>query len=128
MRLLRGDVVTLFGEFGTGKTKFVQGVCSAFGVHERVTSPSFVLLNRYSGVDGEGKELPIYHFDLYRVRSRIEIMDLGYEEFFFGDAICLVEWSEQLHELLPARRWEVRIAHAGGDTRDIEIERIGGAQ
>jgi tRNA threonylcarbamoyladenosine biosynthesis protein TsaE len=123
--LQRGDVVALSGELGTGKTRFVKGICEAFHTRHEVTSPSFVILNRYEGVDGRGAELLIYHLDLYRVRSREEIYDIGFEEFFYGNGICLIEWPELLGELLPAGRYEVSLSYgAGADQRDIEIRRV----
>jgi tRNA threonylcarbamoyladenosine biosynthesis protein TsaE len=120
--LRRGDVVALSGELGTGKTRFVKGICQAFQTHHQVTSPSFIILNRYEGVDEHGAELLIYHLDLYRVRSREEIYDVGYEEFFYGEGICLIEWPELLGDLLPARRYEVHLSYGEGlEQRDIEI-------
>jgi tRNA threonylcarbamoyladenosine biosynthesis protein TsaE len=122
-RLRRGEIVTLRGELGTGKTVFVKGVCEAFGAHGRVSSPSFVILNRYDGKDATGKELLIYHLDLYRVRSLDEIYDLGYEEFFYGDGITLIEWAEQLGELLPMERYDVHLDYGTtGSQRLITIE------
>ena len=121
--LERGDVVALWGELGAGKTRFVKGVCEAFGADKRVSSPSFVILNRYEGTGRDGKELFVYHLDLYRVRSVEEIYDIGYEEFVYGDGITLVEWAEQLGNLLPPRRYDVRIAYGERDSdRTISIE------
>ena len=122
-RLVRGDVVALTGELGTGKTRFVKGVCDAFGASQRVSSPSFIILNRYAGVDAENREMFLYHLDLYRIRSLEEVYDLGYEEFLYGDGVTLVEWAEQLGDLLPPRRYEVRLSYGETDTgRRISIE------
>lgn len=124
-RLQRGDVVALFGDLGTGKTQFVKGVCETFGVEELVTSPSFVILNRYEGKDGAGNEILIYHLDLYRVKSVEEIFDLGYEEFFYGDGICLVEWAERLGDLIPPSRHEVRLSLGEEEShRLVHIEHV----
>ena len=109
-RLRRGDVVTLFGALGSGKTQFVKGVCLAFKTRTPATSPSFVILNRYDGTDERTSELMVYHFDLYRVKSLSEIYDLGYEEFLQDDGICLIEWAEMLGELLPKQRYDVRFS------------------
>lgn len=108
-RLQRGDVVTLFGNLGSGKTQFVKGVCLAFKTHTPGTSPSFVILNRYDGTDECDSELMLYHFDLYRIKSLSEIYDLGYEEYLQGDGVCLIEWAEMLGELLPKQRYDVRL-------------------
>ena len=122
-RLERGDVIALWGELGAGKTRFVKGVCEAFGANRHVSSPSFVILNRYEGMGRDAKELFVYHLDLYRVRSAEEIYDLGYEEFVYGDGITLVEWAEQLGDLLPRRRYDVRLAYGEQDSeRRISIE------
>lgn len=124
-RLERGDVVALRGELGTGKTRFVKGVSAAFGAVDHVSSPSFVLLNRYEGRDRRQKELYLYHLDLYRIKSIEEIYDLGYEEFVYGDSITLIEWAEQLGELLPPRRYEVNFSYGQSDTqRLIAIELV----
>ena len=124
-RLVRGDVVALMGELGTGKTRFVKGICEAFGAHHHVSSPSFIILNRYAGVDANRRELFLYHLDLYRVRSLEEIYDLGYEEFVYGDGITLIEWAEQLGNLLPPSRYDVRLEYGTEDSqRRITIDRV----
>ena len=123
-RLKRGDVVTLYGELGSGKTQFVKGVCQAFTSLTPATSPSFVILNRYNGMDEKKNELLLYHFDLYRVKSIVEIYDLGYEEFLHGDGVCLIEWAEMLGELLPEQRYDVRFS-LGSDENERRIEIAG---
>ena len=124
-RLERGDVVALWGELGTGKTRFVKGVCEAFSADQRVSSPSFVILNRYNGKGRDTRELFVYHLDLYRVKSVEEIYDLGYEEFIYGDGITLVEWAEQMADLLPAKRYDVRLYYGAEDSeRRIVIRRV----
>jgi tRNA threonylcarbamoyladenosine biosynthesis protein TsaE len=118
-------VIALFGDLGTGKTRFVKGVCEFFGAKDHVSSPSFIILNRYGGVDEKGEELLLHHVDLYRVKTLDEIYDLGYEEFFYGDGITLIEWAEQLGELLPPRRYEIRLDYGTADTeRRISFELV----
>ena len=115
--------MALTGELGTGKTRFVKGVCEAFGAHQHVSSPSFIILNRYAGKDADDREIFLYHLDLYRVRSLEEIYDLGYEEFVYGDGITLIEWAEQLGGLLPPNRYDVRLEYGTEDAeRRISIE------
>jgi len=122
-QLNRGDVVALRGELGTGKTRFVKGICDAFEASRHVSSPSFVILNRYEGRDRNHRPLFLYHLDLYRVKSVEEIYDLGFEEFAYGDNITLIEWSEQLGGLLPVRRFEVDMSYGDAeDERRISIE------
>ncbi|MCX6135031.1 MAG: tRNA (adenosine(37)-N6)-threonylcarbamoyltransferase complex ATPase subunit type 1 TsaE [Ignavibacteriales bacterium] len=124
-RLERGDVVALWGELGTGKTRFVKGVCEAFGANRHVSSPSFVILNRYEGTGRDQRELFVYHLDLYRVKSAEEIYDLGFEEFVYGDGITLIEWAEQLGDLLPPKRYDVRLVYGEKDAdRTISIEAL----
>jgi len=123
--LRRGDVVALYGELGSGKTQFVKGVCKYFNVAQLVTSPTFVLMNRYSGSESGGRELMIFHFDLYRVKNLSEVYDLGYQEFFHGDGICLVEWAEQLESLLPRWRHDVKLSFGKKENeRMIAIEAV----
>ena len=125
-QLNRGDIVTLFGDLGSGKTQFVKGVCHVFHARTEATSPSFVLLNRYEGVDHSGNEMLLYHFDLYRVKSLSEIYDLGYEEFLQSDGICFVEWAELLNDLLPPRRYDIHFYYGEEEMeRRIEISSVG---
>lgn len=114
-RLERGDVVALRGELGTGKTRFVKGICEAFGADQHVSSPSFIILNRYEGRDPGHRPLYLFHLDLYRVRSVEEIYDIGFEEFAYGENITLIEWAERLGELLPPRRYDVHLAYGQSD-------------
>ena len=100
-----GAVVALYGDLGSGKTTFVQGICKAFEVRDNVSSPTFTLINEYSG------RLPIYHFDFYRIENLHEIWQLGCEEYFQGDGICLIEWAEKVEKLLPEKRIEIRFKH-----------------
>jgi len=101
--LMPGDVVTLLGELGSGKTCLVRGICKGLECADQVTSPTFTLINEYRG------RFPVYHFDFYRLESEQEIFDLGYEEYFFGDGICLVEWAERALPLLPQNYIEIRL-------------------
>lgn len=111
--LKKGDIVCLFGELGVGKTAFVKGLAKGLRLKKaHVHSPTFTLLNVYEG------KTPLYHFDLYRITSS-ELFNLGYEEFFYGQGVTAVEWSERLEELMPAESWNVRLEHAGEDERKI---------
>ncbi len=117
-----GDVVALFGELGAGKTKFIQGVCRGLGVGRFVASPSFVLINEYRG------RLPVYHFDFYRIQREEELRELGLDEYFYGEGVCLVEWAERALRFLPEKRVEVTIASCGVEQpnrRHITIARRG---
>jgi tRNA threonylcarbamoyladenosine biosynthesis protein TsaE len=113
--LKAGDIVALQGELGAGKTCWVQGVATALSVHEAVRSPTFTLINEYHG------RLPIYHFDLYRLNRPQELEELGYEEYFFGDGICILEWAEKAGRLLPPCHWLVHFKILSEQARRIEI-------
>jgi len=125
-RLQRGDVVALYGDLGSGKTQFVKGLTEAFRSSTHATSPSFVLLNRYEGKDAEGRELLLYHFDLYRVRSAAELYDIGFEEYLRGNGISFIEWAENVGDLLPESRYDIRISPGDAESeRRIEITSTG---
>ncbi len=122
--LRRNAVVLLVGDLGSGKTQFVRGVCRSFKVADPVTSPTFVMLHRYVGRDLADEELLIYHFDLYRIRTASEILELGYEEFLRGNGICLIEWGDKLGRLTPHDCTEIRFSvGAGENERRIEVHR-----
>jgi len=116
-RLGPGDVVALYGDLGAGKTQLVKGVCSALGIRaERVSSPTFNLVHEYAG-----RDFPVYHFDAYRIRHIDEFFELGYEAYFFGDGLCLIEWPERIEPLLPAETLRLCLLHAGLDRRRILV-------
>jgi tRNA threonylcarbamoyladenosine biosynthesis protein TsaE len=113
-RLRVGDVVTVSGELGTGKTTFVRGACRELGVVEAVTSPTFTIGHRYRG------EVDVSHLDLYRF-SGVSPAEWGDLEPYFDDAIVFVEWPEAGIEALPPARVAVRLEHGGGDVRRVEL-------
>lgn len=98
-----GDVIGFFGDLGSGKTRTIQGICQGLGCGDQVTSPTFTIINEYHG------KYPVHHFDLYRIESEQEIFDLGYEEYFYNDGICLIEWAERAQLLLPANHIEIQL-------------------
>ena len=95
-KLRPGSVVAFRGGLGMGKTAFTRGLAQGLGCTGRVTSPTFTIVNEYH--DGR---LPFYHFDVYRLSCEEEMDDIGYEEYFFGDGVCLVEWAELFPDLIP---------------------------
>lgn len=116
-RTLRpGDVIALYGELGSGKTCFVQGLVRGLGVATGATSPTFVLVNEYRG------RLPVYHVDAYRTGSLTELMDLGLLDMMGDDGVTLVEWADRAEPLLPPRAIKVRIEGVGDELRVITIE------
>jgi tRNA threonylcarbamoyladenosine biosynthesis protein TsaE len=116
--LLRpGDVVSLVGELGAGKTVFARGVARALGVTELVVSPTFTIVREYEG------RVPLVHVDVYRIDAVQELHDLGFEEVVRDDAVTLVEWGDRIDGLLPGDRLDVRLAPgAADDERVVEIE------
>ena len=115
-RLVVGDVVTISGELGSGKTTFVRGACAALGVREQVTSPTYTIGHRYHGAAGE-----ISHLDLYRFQG-VSAAEWGDLEPYFENAIAFVEWPEAGVGVLPAPRFAVRLAHADGDHRTVTVD------
>ncbi len=116
-----GDVIGLDGDLGTGKTQFVKGICSGFGVNEVVNSPTFIIVNEYSG-KYRTKELKIYHFDLYRLTSPGELGTLGFEEYITENSICLIEWPELAEKYLGKPVKKVKFSYGKGENeREIEI-------
>jgi tRNA threonylcarbamoyladenosine biosynthesis protein TsaE len=114
--LRTGDVVTVSGELGAGKTTFVRGACRALGVDTGVTSPTFTIGHRYEG------RVPVSHLDLYRFTG-VSAAEWGDLEPYFDDAVAFVEWPEAGAGVLPAPRFRVHLRHSGEDRRAITIER-----
>ena len=109
--LAPGDVISLTGDLGAGKTRFVQGVAAGLGVDEPVTSPTFTIMKIYEG------RLPLYHFDVYRLQKITELQAIGYEEYFFGEGATIIEWGDKIREALPADYLRLEIHR---DVDDIE--------
>lgn len=114
-RFWPGCVVLLEGDLGAGKTTFVRGVAQGIGT-DGVSSPTFALLHVY-----EGGRLPIYHIDAYRLASACEAEDIGLDEAIFGDGVCLIEWSQNIAQMLPKDAIRITLEHLGGDGRSITI-------
>lgn len=115
-----GQVYTLIGDLGVGKTVFTQGFADGVGVTETVNSPTFTILQIYE----EGR-LPFYHFDVYRISDVEEMEEIGYEDCFYGEGVCLIEWANLIRELLPEEYRQVTIEkdlERGFDYRRITIE------
>jgi len=110
-----GDIVALYGDLGAGKTHLVKGIARALGVDEAaVSSPTFTIVQEYAGT------WPLYHIDAYRVETPDEFYELGYDDYFFGDGLCLIEWPSRIESLLPDDALRLRLTHQGGDRRQIE--------
>ena len=101
-----GEIYTLNGALGVGKTVFTQGMAAGLGITEHVNSPTFTIVQVY-----EKGRLPFYHFDVYRIGDIEEMEEIGYEDYFYGDGVCMIEWAERIGELIPK------------DARNITIEK-----
>ncbi len=114
-----GDVCLLHGDLGVGKTVFTKGFAQGLGIMEPITSPTFTLIQEYE----EGR-LPLYHFDVYRIGDVEEMYDLGFEEYFYGEGVCLIEWASRIKEILPPSCYEITIEkdlEKGFDYRSIVV-------
>ena len=119
--LIGGEVVTLTGDLGAGKTTFTQSLAEALGIFEPVTSPTFTLMNQY-----QGKNLKLYHFDMYRIDDIDEIIETGLTEYFGNsDAVCAIEWSENIKPLLPKKLIKISIEKLGETSRKFTFEKVG---
>lgn len=115
-----GQIYTLDGDLGVGKTVFTKGVAAGLGITEPVSSPTFTIVQVYD----EGK-MPFYHFDVYRIADPEEMEEIGYEDYFFGSGVCMIEWANLIEELLPNHVIRVMIEkdlEKGFDYRRISIE------
>lgn len=120
MQARAGEIYCLNGDLGVGKTVFTQGFAAGLGITEPVNSPTFTIVQQYE----EGR-LPLYHFDVYRIGDVSEMDEIGYEDCFYGEGVCLIEWSELIGEILPEHRMEIRIEkdlEKGFDYRKITVE------
>lgn len=117
-----GDVYALIGDLGVGKTVFTQGVACGLEIAEPVNSPTFTIIQVYD--DGR---LPLYHFDVYRIGDVEEMDEIGYDEYFYGDGVCLIEWADLIEEIMPEKYTKITIEknlEKGFDYRIISIEDI----
>lgn len=117
-----GEVYTLTGEPGAGKTTFTQGIAKGLGIKEPVSSPTFTIVQIYE----EGR-LPFYHFDVYRIGDIEEMDEIGYEDYFYGQGLCIIEWANLIEELLPEKRREITIEknpEIGFDYRKIIVREV----
>lgn len=117
----KGDIFSLTGDLGVGKTVFSKGFAKGMEINENITSPTFTIINEYySG------RLPFYHFDVYRLSSSEELYDIGYEDYFYGEGVCLIEWADIVKEFIPSNAIWINIEknlEKGEDYRLIKIKR-----
>ena len=114
-------VWTMSGDLGAGKTTLTQGIARGLGITRTVSSPTFTILKIYQG------RLPLYHFDVYRIGDVEEMDEIGYEDYFYGDGVCLIEWANLIEEILPEKYTEIRIEkdlEKGFDYRKITVTEV----
>jgi tRNA threonylcarbamoyladenosine biosynthesis protein TsaE len=114
-KLKKNTLIALYGEFGAGKTVFVKGLAKGLDCNIDVNSPSFVFMNEYQC------RIPLYHIDLYRINKPEDILNLGLDELFENQGVCVIEWAEKATGLLPAKRVDIRINILDNGKREIEI-------
>lgn len=117
-----GQVLCLYGDLGVGKTVFTKGLAKGLNIHEPIQSPTFTIVREYE----EGR-LPLYHFDVYRIGDVEEMDEIGYEDYVYGEGVCLIEWANLIEEILPDHYKKIEIKknlEKGFDYREIEIEEI----
>jgi len=116
--LERGDIVALIGELGSGKTCLTQGMAKGLGVEENVpvVSPTFTLINEYPG------KIPLIHLDVYRLSGPRDLEDMGYEEYFEGGGIIVIEWAEKIRDILPAKTLFISMRYIDENTREMILE------
>jgi len=112
-----GDVITLEGDLGAGKTAFTKGLAVGLGIQRNVNSPTFTIIKEYHGT------MPLYHMDVYRLEDSYE--DLGFDEYFNGNGVTVVEWAHLIEEQLPPDRLNIYIYHQGNDTRKLVLKPAG---
>ncbi|MBL7979926.1 MAG: tRNA (adenosine(37)-N6)-threonylcarbamoyltransferase complex ATPase subunit type 1 TsaE [Bacteroidetes Order II. Incertae sedis bacterium] len=115
--LLPGSVLALYGEMGAGKTHLVKGLCMGWGIpHDMVNSPTFTVVNEY-----QGNNFPVYHFDAYRIEHPTAFLELGFEEYFYGKGVCIIEWPERVVKWLPADAVCLQLTHLDEGKRLISL-------
>lgn len=116
-----GNVIALIGELGSGKTTLTKGIAKGLGVKEGyryVNSPSFVIIKEY-----KGKKFPLYHFDVFRLDANGGEGTIGYDEYFYGGGVCVVEWADRIKKLLPKKRIEIKIGITKDNNRKVIIKK-----
>ncbi|GAA0351972.1 tRNA (adenosine(37)-N6)-threonylcarbamoyltransferase complex ATPase subunit type 1 TsaE [Bacillus horti] len=113
-----GEVITLTGDLGAGKTRFTQGLAVGLGIKKQVNSPTFTLIKEY-----HGESLALYHMDVYRIEDEFE--ELGFDEYFYGDGVAVIEWPQQIEAQLPQQRLEINILKISDNQREVQFHAKG---
>lgn len=118
--LKKGDVISLNGDLGAGKTHLTKGIAAGLEVDDYITSPTFNIVNEYQG------RLPFYHFDVYRIDDIYEMYEIGFDEYLYGEGVCVVEWGDMVEELLPKDKIYIYIKKLEDNVREIQITGLEG--
>ena len=110
-------VFAFYGKMGAGKTTFVKAICEELGVEDVITSPTFAIINEYTQPDGS----PLFHFDFYRIKKLEEVYDMGYEDYFYSDVLCFIEWPELIEDILPDDAVRVSITEQEDGSRLVSF-------
>ncbi|MBO7290315.1 MAG: tRNA (adenosine(37)-N6)-threonylcarbamoyltransferase complex ATPase subunit type 1 TsaE [Bacteroidaceae bacterium] len=113
----KGRIFAFYGKMGSGKTTFIKSICEELGVEDTINSPTFAIVNEYE----DRERNTIFHFDFYRIKSIEEVYNMGYEEYFYGDAVCFMEWPELIEELLPEETVKVFVEEGENGERTVKI-------
>ena len=119
-KLKPGSVVALYGDLGAGKTVFTRGLAAGLGIGMNVSSPTFTIVNEYP------RDVPLFHFDMYRLDSEAELFDIGWDDYLDRGGVCVVEWSEKVPGAFSPDTIVVKLENLGGDSRRLEIHNEGG--
>ena len=115
--LQQGHIFAFYGKMGSGKTTFIKSLCEELGVEDTINSPTFAIVNEYEDRDAN----TIFHFDFYRIKSLAEVYNMGYEEYFYSNAYCFLEWPELIEELLPEEHIRVDITEGDNGVRTMAV-------
>lgn len=111
--LKSGDILCLNGDLGAGKTTMTKSIGIGLDVEEYITSPTFALINQYRG------RIPVYHFDVYRLENVDELYDLGFDEYFFGNGVCIIEWAEKINKMIPKEKIVINMQKGNNENERI---------
>ena len=115
--IIKTNCIAFYGEMGAGKTTLIKAICYNLGIIDVTSSPSFSLINEYLSDDGKN----VYHFDFYRINDIEEAYDIGYEDYFFSNNLCLIEWAEKIERILPGDHFKCNITILDTNSRLVEI-------
>lgn len=113
-----GTVIALIGDLGTGKTTLTKAIARGLGITDTITSPTFNIVKQY-----EGGRIPLYHFDVYRIADPDEMFELGYEEYFYGEGVCVIEWADIIEDIIPDDAMTIRISYGQSEGERIYEEK-----